>query len=235
MRLDVYLYTNALTQSRQKAQELIASKCVYVNGKQCSKSSYEVLEGDCVEVRSESKQWVSRAGEKLWGFLSQNPVAIEGKKVLDIGSSTGGFSEVLLSLGAREIVCVDVGDNQLHPKLRDHPKITFFENTDIREFGSEGFELIVCDVSFISLRLIIQKIYELSLGEVILLFKPQFEVGKNVKRNKKGVILDEREVQRALDEFVELLKNMGFRVCEVAKSVLKGKNGNEEFFIHLQK
>lgn len=235
MRLDVYLYTNALTQSRQKAQELIASKCVYVNGKQCSKSSYEVLEGDCVEVRSESKQWVSRAGEKLWGFLSQNPVAIEGKKVLDIGSSTGGFSEVLLSLGAREIVCVDVGDNQLHPKLRDHSKITFFENTDIREFESEGFELIVCDVSFISLRLIIQKIYELSLGEVILLFKPQFEVGKNVKRNKKGVILDEREVQRALDEFVELLKNMGFRVREVAKSVLKGKNGNEEFFIHIQK
>lgn len=235
MRLDVYLYTNAFTQSRQKAQELIASKCVYVNGKQCSKSSYEVLEGDCVEVRSESKQWVSRAGEKLWGFLSQNPVMIEGRKILDIGSSTGGFSEVLLSLGAREIVCVDVGDNQLHPKLRDHPKITFFENTDIREFESEGFELIVCDVSFISLRLIIQKIYELSLGEVILLFKPQFEVGKNVKRNKKGVILDEREVQRALDEFVELLKNMGFRVREVAKSVLKGKNGNEEFFIHIQK
>lgn len=235
MRLDVYLYTNTFTQSRQKAQELIASKCVYVNGKQCSKSSYEVLEGDCVEVRSESKQWVSRAGEKLWGFLSQNPVAIEGRKVLDIGSSTGGFSEVLLSLGAREIVCVDVGDNQLHPKLRDYPKITFFENTDIREFESEGFELIVCDVSFISLRLIIQKIYELSLGEVILLFKPQFEVGKNVKRNKKGVILDEREVQRGLDEFVELLKNMGFEVCEVAKSVLKGKNGNEEFFIHIQK
>lgn len=235
MRLDVYLYTNALTQSRQKAQELIASKCVYVNGKQCSKSSYEVLESDCIEVRSESKQWVSRAGEKLWGFLSQNPVAIEGRKILDIGSSTGGFSEVLLSLGAREIVCVDVGDNQLHPKLRDHPKITFFENTDIREFESEGFELIVCDVSFISLRLIIQKIYELSLGEVILLFKPQFEVGKNVKRNKKGVILDEREVQRALDEFVELLKNMGFEVREVAKSVLKGKNGNEEFFIHIQK
>lgn len=235
MRLDVYLYTNALTQSRQKAQELIASKCVYVNGKQCSKSSYEVLEDDCIEVRSESKQWVSRAGEKLWGFLSQNPVAIEGRKILDIGSSTGGFSEVLLSLGAREIVCVDVGDNQLHPKLRDHPKIIFFENTDIREFESEGFELIVCDVSFISLRLIIQKIYELSLGEVILLFKPQFEVGKNVKRNKKGVILNEREVQRALDEFVELLKNMGFRVREVAKSVLKGKNGNEEFFIHIQK
>lgn len=235
MRLDIYLYANAFTQSRQKAQELIASKCVYVNGKQCSKSSYEVLESDCVEVRSEGKQWVSRAGEKLWGFLSQNPVAIEGRKILDIGSSTGGFSEVLLSLGAREIVCVDVGDNQLHPKLRDHSKITFFENTDIREFESEGFELIVCDVSFISLRLIIQKIYELSLGEVILLFKPQFEVGKNVKRNKKGVILDEREVQRALDEFVELLKNMGFRVREVAKSVLKGKNGNEEFFIHIQK
>lgn len=235
MRLDVYLYKHSLTQSRQKAQELIASKCVYVNGKQCPKSSCEVEESDCVEVRSEGRQWVSRAGEKLWGFLSQNPVAIEGKKILDIGSSTGGFSEVLLSLGAREIVCVDVGDNQLHPKLRDHPKITFFENTDIREFEDERFDLIVCDVSFISLRLIIKKIYELSHGEIILLFKPQFEVGKNIKRNKKGVILDDREVQRVLRDFVELLKKMDFRVEKVKKSVLKGKNGNEEFFIHIQK
>lgn len=235
MRLDVYLYTNALAQSRQKAQELIASECVYINGKICTKSSCAILESDCVEVRNEGTQWVSRAGEKLWGFLSQKTIEIKGKKILDIGSSTGGFSEVLLSLGAREIVCVDVGDNQLHPKLRDHPQIIFFENTDIREFESEGFELIVCDVSFISLRLIIQKIFELCQREAVLLFKPQFEVGKNVKRNKKGVILDEREVLRALCEFEELLKNMGFKVCEIQKSILKGKNGNEEFFIHIQK
>lgn len=235
MRLDVYLFQNALAQSRQKAQELITSKCVYVNDKQCLKSSYEVMDSDCVEVRSEGTQWVSRAGEKLWGFLSQNPIKIENQKILDIGSSTGGFSEVLLSLGAKEIVCIDVGDNQLHPKLKNHPKITFFENTDIREFESEGFELIVCDVSFISLRLIIQKIYELCKAEAILLFKPQFEVGKNVKRNKKGVILDLKEVQRALSEFEELLKNMGFKICAIEKSVLKGKNGNEEFFIYIQK
>lgn len=235
MRLDVFLYKNTLAQSRQKAQELIKSQSVYINDKVCTKSSYEVLESDCVLVRSNATQWVSRAGEKLEGFLSQSGLQIQGKKILDIGSSTGGFTEVLLSRGAREIVCVDVGDNQLHPKLRNHPKITFFENTDIREFESEGFELIVCDVSFISLRLIIQKIYELSKGEVILLFKPQFEVGRNAKRNKKGVILEADEVQRALSDFEVLLKNMGFRVCEVEKSVLKGKSGNEEFFIHIQK
>lgn len=234
MRLDVYLYENALAQSRQKAQELIKSGNVLVNEKICSKSSYEVQESDSIKV-AKSSQWVSRAGDKLEGFLSKSSLEIEGKRVLDIGSSTGGFTEVLLSLGAREVICVDVGDNQLHPTLRNHPKINFFENTDIREFESKGFELIVCDVSFISLRLIISKIYELAQKDVILLFKPQFEVGRAVKRNKKGVIMEAKEVQKALQDFLELVVNMGFVVCGCEKSVLKGKNGNEEFFIHIQK
>lgn len=234
MRLDVYLYENSLTQSRQKAQELIKSGEVLVNEKKCFKSSYEVQESDDIRV-VKSSQWVSRAGDKLDGFLSNSSLEIEGKRVLDIGSSTGGFTEVLLSLGASEVVCVDVGDNQLHPTLRNHPKIKFFENTDIREFESEGFELIVCDVSFISLRLIISKIYELAQKDVILLFKPQFEVGRAVKRNKKGVIMEAKEVQKALQDFLELVANMGFVVLECEKSVLKGKNGNEEFFIHIQK
>lgn len=234
MRLDVYLYENALAQSRQKAQELIKSGKVYLNKKQCTKSSYEVLQSDEVEVQ-EFYQWVSRAGEKLEGFLSQSKIEIAGKRVLDIGSSTGGFTEVLLHCGAKEVVCVDVGDNQLHPKLRFHPQIHFFENTDIREFESEGFELIVCDVSFISLRLIVPKIYELCQKEAILLFKPQFEVGRDVKRNKRGVIQDHKHSFQALQEFLVFLENMGFGVCQTQKSVLKGKNGNEEFFVHIQK
>lgn len=235
MRLDLYLSQNALAQSRQKAQELIKSGNVLVNEKVCTKSSYEVQENDSIQVIKESSQWVSRAGDKLEGFLPSLSLEFRDKRVLDIGSSTGGFSEVLLSFGVGEIVCVDVGDNQLHPKLRNHPKIIFFENTDIREFESEGFELIVCDVSFISLRLIISKIYELARGDVILLFKPQFEVGRSAKRNKKGVIMDTQEVQKALQDFLELLANMGFVVCKWEKSILKGKSGNEEFFIHIQK
>lgn len=234
MRLDIYLYKNFLAQSRQKAQELIRSGWVYLNKKQCTKSSYDVQEDDEIYIQ-EGYQWVSRAGEKLEGFLSQSNIEVKDKRVLDIGSSTGGFSEVLLFYGAKQIVCVDVGDNQLHPKLRNHSKIVFFENTDIREFESGGFELIVCDVSFISLRLIVSKIYELCQKEVVLLFKPQFEVGKEIKRNKKGVILDPLVSTKALQDFLNFLKSMGFKICQVQKSVLKGKNGNEEFFIHIQK
>ena len=235
MRLDIYLFQNALAQSRQKAQELIKSSQVLVNKKVCTKSSYEVQESDDIQVIKEAPQWVSRAGEKLERFLSSLSLELRDKRVLDIGSSTGGFSEVLLSFGVGEIVCVDVGDNQLHPTLRNHPKITFFENMDIRDFESGGFELIVCDVSFISLRLIISKIFELAQKDVILLFKPQFEVGRGVKRNKKGVITDFQEVQNALQDFLEFLANMGFVVCKCEKSILKGKSGNEEFFIHIQK
>lgn len=234
MRLDLYLYKHSLARSRQKAQELIASSCVLVNQKICTKNSYEVLEEDRVEVL-EGRVWVSRAGGKLEGFLQGREIAIRDKRVLDIGSSTGGFSEVLLEYGAREIVCVDVGSNQLHPSLRENPKIIFYENTDIREFVSEGFELVVCDVSFISLRLIFQSILTLCKGECILLFKPQFEVGKNVKRDKKGVIQDSKAVQKTLDEFVEWIKGFGVQILCVEKSQIKGKSGNEEYFIYWKK
>lgn len=234
MRLDVFLYKHSLAQSRQKAQELISSSLVLVNQKICTKNSYEVLEEDKVEVL-EGKMWVSRAGGKLEGFLQNKNITICNKRVLDIGSSTGGFSEVLLEYGAGEIVCVDVGSNQLHPSLKANPKITFYENTDIREFSSEGFELVVCDVSFISLRLIFQSIFSLCEGECILLFKPQFEVGKNVKRDKKGVLQDSNAVQKGLSEFVEWIRGFGVQIICVEKSQIKGKSGNEEYFIYWKK
>ncbi|RDU69480.1 TlyA family RNA methyltransferase [Helicobacter cholecystus] len=234
MRLDIYLYKHSFAQSRQKAQELIANSCVLINEKICTKNSYEVLEDDRVGVCGE-RVWVSRAGGKLEGFLQNHDIVIQGKRVLDIGSSTGGFSEVLLEYGAKEIVCVDVGSNQLHPSLKENPKITCYENTDIREFVSEEFELVVCDVSFISLRLIFQSILSLCKDECILLFKPQFEVGKQIKRNKRGVIKEREAVQNALDAFVKWIKDFKVQVLCVQKSQVKGKSGNEEYFIYWKK
>ncbi|WP_027327496.1 23S rRNA (cytidine-2'-O)-methyltransferase TlyA [Helicobacter pametensis] len=235
MRLDQYLFDSHKAQSRQKAQELIALGCVYVDGKQIFKNSFRIDEDCVVEITTERKQWVARSGEKLWGFLLMQDIKVDGKEVLDIGSSTGGFSEVLLERGAQKIVCVDVGSDQLHPKLRNHPKITVFENQDIRTFDHHPFELIVCDVSFISLDLILKKIYELALGECILLFKPQFELGRLAKRNKKGVILNQKEVLERIEEFVGFAQKLGFELKAIQKSHLRGKCGNEEYFIYLSK
>lgn len=234
MRLDCYLFESGLAQSRQKAQELIESQAVFVDGELVRKNSFEVSCVSRISLR-EQKQWVARSGEKLYRFLSSHGICVENKEVLDIGSSTGGFSEVLLHLGAKKITCVDVGSNQLHQKLREDSRINFFENQDIRTFEHDPFELVVCDVSFISLSLLIEKIYELSDRECILLFKPQFEVGRGVRRNKKGVIIQKQSIQQALEDFLSLSRQVGFelKICEM--SAIKGKNGNEEYFIYLSK
>lgn len=223
-----------MAQSRQKAQELIASGRVWIEGRQILKSSFEVSLETYIELR-DGRQWVARSGEKLWGFLQSHQICIEGKSALDIGSSTGGFSEVLLNLGASSVVCVDVGTHQLHPIIRANPRVEIFENQDIRDFVHLPFELVVCDVSFISLDLILHKIYELTHKECILLFKPQYEVGKMAKRNKRGVILDQNQVKARLDEFLNFARELGFAIQSVQKSILKGKNGNEEYFIYLTK
>lgn len=232
MRLDIYLFENGFAKSRQKAQELIGAGVVYLNSQLCLKNSIEIMEQDRVEVKL-LKQWVARSAQKLDLFLQTQNIEIQNKRVLDIGSSTGGFAEVLLERGANEVVCVDVGDHQLHLTLRENPKIILHENQDIRTFFSSPFELVVCDVSFISLRLIIAKIFELCSKECILLFKPQFEVGKAVKRNKRGVLQDKQSVEVALEKFLDLAEEIGFVVQDCQKSQVKGKNGNEEFFIHL--
>lgn len=228
------MFEAGLAQSRQKAQELIKSQVVFVDGELIDKNSFEISPFSQVSLK-EQKQWVARSGEKLYRFLLSNEIAIKDREVLDIGSSTGGFSEVLLQMGAKKITCVDVGSNQLHQKLREDCRISFFENQDIRTFEHDPFELVVCDVSFISLSLLLKKIHELTSQECILLFKPQFEVGKGVKRNKKGVIIQKQSIQQALENFLLLSKQAGFKLKTYQMSAIKGKNGNEEYFIHLSK
>lgn len=234
MRLDCYLFEQGMAQSRQKAKELIGSGAVWVEGKQVFKPSCEITSQE-VRVETQEKQWVARSGEKLYSFVRSYGIEIKGKEVLDVGSSTGGFSEVLLHFGVKSVVCVDVGSNQLHPKIREDERVSVFENQDIRTFSHQPFELVVCDVSFISLDLIIEKISELTQKECILLFKPQFEVGKKAKRNKRGVIIENQKVQERLEEFLERVQELGMVIKGVQKSSLKGKCGNEEYFIYLHK
>lgn len=236
MRLDSYLAKKGYCKSREKAKHLIKNAKVKLDRILIDKPSFEVDEctEHIIQVDSEISL-VSRAGEKLLGYLQNNHINCADKKILDVGSSTGGFAQVLLNQGATQVVCVDVGYNQLDISLRNHPKILLFEECDIRDFSfDEKFDLLVCDVSFISLSKIMDFLCVFS-EEMILLFKPQFEVGIGVKRNKKGVIIDKRVIQRRIDEFLGELRDKSLDICNIEKSLLKGKEGNEEFFIHIKK
>jgi len=229
------LVTNEHTFSRNKAQELIKRGYVKVNDKIIKKPSFAVEKNDKVEVL-QNDGYVSRAAYKLKNYLQKHSINFKNKTVLDIGSSTGGFTQVALEEGAKKVVSVDVGREQLHESLRGNSKIDLFENTDIREFSyPEKFDIVVSDVSFISLLKIIEKIDELSEDEIILLFKPQFEVGKDVKRDKRGVVTDNEAVQKAKENFEKECLNLGWELVRSEESSIKGKEGNTEFIYHFKK
>ena len=232
MRLDKYLVNNGFFESGNKAKEAILNQKIRVDGKIITKPSFNVEDVN-IEVLGEN--FVSRAAWKLKNYIDEFDIDVK-KTALDIGSSTGGFSEVLLKYGAKKVVCVDVGKNQLHPKIRDDKRSEVYEEMDIREFSyPQKFDLIVSDVSFISLLYIIDKIDELANGDIILLFKPQFEVGKNAKRNKKGVVIDERAIFSALENFKLQCKMKNWELIREVKSSILGKEGNEEFILHFNK
>lgn len=235
MRLDQYLVTNEYTFSRNKAQEIIKSGYVKVNDKIIKKPSFKIDENDKIEV-VQNDGYVSRAAYKLKNYLEKHGITFENKYVLDIGSSTGGFTQVALEAGAKKVVSVDVGSGQLHKTLRNNPKIELFENTDIREFiYNEKFDVVVSDVSFISLLKITEKIDTLAKKDIILLFKPQFEVGREAKRDKKGVVTDMKAVESAMINFENECKELGWELIRKEESSIKGKEGNTEFIYHFKK
>ena len=235
MRLDEAIVNRGLLDSRNKAKELVKKSKVKVNNKIIIKPSFNVSDEDKIEIL-ENKVYVSRAAWKLKNYLDKYDIDFTDKSVLDIGSSTGGFSEVSLEKGAKKVVCVDVGSNQLHPKIKNHSKVESYENTDIRDFDyPEKFDIVVSDVSFISLLKIINKINELAKNDIILLFKPQFEVGKNVKRDKKGVVTDKGAIEKARENFENETRRLGWNLKRCEESSIKGKEGNTEYIYHFIK
>jgi len=231
MRLDEFLVKSGIIESRNKAKELIKNKKVKVNGKLETKPSLKV---DNPDIEILEKVYVSRAAWKLKNYLEKYNLSFDNKSVIDVGSSTGGFSEVALEKGAKKVVCVDVGDNQLHPKIRQNSKVEVYENTDIRDFEyNEKFDILVSDVSFISLLKIFDKLKILS-DEMILLFKPQFEVGKEAKRDKRGVVIDNEAIKKAKENFEKEVSGE-FEILRSEESSIKGKEGNIEYIYHLRR
>ena len=236
MRLDQYIKEKFHIQSRNKATELIKAGKIKIDGKIITKQSYEVSETSKIEIL-EDDFFVSRAAYKLKYFLEELPnLAIKNKIALDIGSSTGGFTQILLNNYIKNVTCVDVGSNQLHEKIKEDNRITFFENKDIRDFKSnEIFEIVTCDVSFISILYIIEDINRLSAKDIIILFKPQFEVGTNVKRDKKGVVKDKKAIIKARERFIDNTKLLNWKLKYSSMSKLQGKDGNEEELFYFSK
>ena len=228
MRLDSYLVECGLVESRTKAQQLIKDHAVSVEGKIIDKVSFEADATMKVTI-ADVALYVSRAAIKLKGFLPYTSWELEGLRALDIGSSTGGFTQVLLENGVSHVTCVDVGSDQLHPSLRSDGRVSVHENTDIRTFVSETpFEIVTCDVAFIPLELILDSMDRLSSRYIVILFKPQFQVGREVKRDKNGVVKDNSAIGKAMIRFEDACALMGWHLIAKETAHIAGKEGNQE-------
>lgn len=236
MRLDKYLVEESYFESRNRALEAIKEGRVTVDGK-IAKPSVKVDRESHIEIANE-KFYVSRAARKLENFLSQHPIALASKRALDIGSSTGGFAQILLENGVTSLSCVDVGSEQLHHSLRDDKRMSLYEGMDIRDFESQSaFEVITCDLSFISILQIIDAIDSLSQqgSVIIILYKPQFEVGKDVRRDSRGVVLDRDAIERKRSEFETETHLLHWKLLHQAPSQVIGKEGNQEYLYYFTK
>ncbi len=233
-RLDYYMVLQGISPSRNIAQAQIKAAKVLVDGRIITKPSHEVPDG--VEIHLEEEMhYVGRAAYKLKAFLLEHPIDIADKAVLDVGASTGGFSQVLLEYAPRAIVALDVGHGQLHPDVAGDTRVTNLEGQDIRTYEHEPFDVVTCDVAFISLQHVIYALDKLSRGDIVMLFKPQFEVGKLAKRNKQGVVTDMGAIELAMRRFEDACALLGWRHVVTLPSHVEGKEGNREFFYHYHK
>ena len=230
MRLDKYLVETGHFESRNRATLAIRSGQVMVNGHP-AKPSTSVTKTDTVIVE-EARYYVSRAAQKLEGYLVQYPIDLHGTYALDVGASTGGFTQILLEQGVAGVDCVDVGRDQLHASLHSDERVRVYEETDIRTFDPDRrYDVIVSDVSFISLLHVIEPIDALSAdgAQIILLFKPQFEVGRTARRDRRGVVTDEAAIAEAMERFEAATDALGWQMVRKVPSTLTGREGNMEW------
>jgi 23S rRNA (cytidine1920-2'-O)/16S rRNA (cytidine1409-2'-O)-methyltransferase len=242
MRLDALLVQRGLVESREKARALILAGKVQVHGAAPLKAGSLVATDAEINVTEPEHPWVSRGGIKLAHALDAFGVDVTGRLAVDIGASTGGFSDVLLHRGARHVIALDVGHNQLHWRLRSDPRVTVLEGVNARSLeparlpGLEtGAGIVTVDVSFISLRLILPRIPALltAPGDVVLLVKPQFEAGRD-DVGRGGLVTDPAVHARVVDEVTAAAAAVGLNRVAVIESPITGAEGNREFLMHLR-
>ena len=236
LRLDQILFDRKLAESKSKAQAMIMAGQVYVEGKLIIKSGININTDSLIEIKNLGPDWVSRGAFKLIKALDTNKINVDKKICIDLGASTGGFTDVLLKRGAKKVYAVDVGKNQLHEKLKKNKKVLNVEKTNARyltkDIINELIEILVCDVSFISLKkIILPSLHLLKNGSyIIALIKPQFESKKN--ETKKGVVKDNKIHERICYEITEWFTNKcKCKVLNIIESPIKGPKGNKEFLI----
>lgn len=236
MRADQYLVLHGHFDTRARAQAAIAAGCVRVDGQIIDKPSRTIADGAHVEAEA-AHPWVSRAALKLAAGLDAFAIDPSGRFCLDVGASTGGFSEVLLARGARHVIAVDVGHGQLHPRLKGDQRLTSLEGFDARSLTRahvpEAPELVVCDASFIGLMKALPAALALAApgADLVALFKPQFEVGRAFV-GKGGVVRDAEAEARALEAVQADLRAAGWSVKGTALSPVTGSDGNQETLVH---
>ena len=236
IRADQLLVARALADSRTRAQALIMAGAVFSGEKKIAKAGDLLAEDAALEVRGKDHPWVSRGGIKLDHGLTHFRFDVTDAVALDVGSSTGGFTDVLLSRGAAKVYAVDVGTNQLAWKLRQDPRVIVHEQTNARnltaEIVPEPVDIVVCDASFISLTKVLPAALVLAKpgGKLVALVKPQFEAGREEVR-KGGVVRDEAVHQRVCDEAAAWATSQGWRVLGVTESPITGPEGNREFLL----
>ena len=237
-RLDVLLTEQGYADTRSKAQAIIMSGLVYVDGQKADKPGISYEDTASIEVRGAVCPYVSRGGLKLEKALRDFGVKPEGFVCSDSGASTGGFTDCLLQQGAKKVFAIDVGYGQLDWKIRSDPRVVVMERTNIRyvtpEQLGEALDLSVIDVSFISLKIVLPVIKKLlkPTGQVLCLIKPQFEAGKE-KVGKKGVVRDPAVHEEVLQNFISLAKSLDFTIRNLTFSPVKGPEGNIEFLANL--
>jgi 23S rRNA (cytidine1920-2'-O)/16S rRNA (cytidine1409-2'-O)-methyltransferase len=236
IRLDQILFDRKLAESKSKAQAMIMAGQVFVEGKVINKSGYNIKPDAKIKIKDIGPEWVSRGAYKLIKALDENNIKVDNKTCMDLGASTGGFTEVLVKRNAKKVFAVDVGTNQLHEKLKKMKEIINIEKTNARylttDLITELIELLVCDVSFISLKKVILPCLNFLKKNsfIIVLIKPQFESKKN--ETKKGVVKDSEVHLRICNEIQNWFENeCNCEVLKIIESPITGPKGNKEFLL----
>ncbi len=239
-RLDVFLHSQGYAESREKAKQLIINNHIYVDDILSNKPSAKVSSSSSIHIIGDNNKYVGRGASKLEKALNLFNIQALQIVAIDVGASTGGFTDYLLQHGAKKVYAVDVGHDQLHHKLREDERVINIENTNFRYINTEIFvesvDIIVVDVSFISLKFILPKIVEISNDKtnIVVLIKPQFEAGKS-NIGKNGIVKDKKTHLVVLNNFNDYCLSNNLYVNNITFSPIKGGNGNIEYLAHIKK